>query len=152
VDVTLRLWQVILTVVVVALAAGLMLGRYTAPKHHAATPHYFGVNVGGFGTIYLPSQVEADAFKAAYVDRANSSAAQANVRAAVPAIEAYNADHSNGYTGVTLRKLQTSYDAGVKDISIVWAGSDDYCIESTVGSATYHKAGPVGDIVAGPCP
>src|SRR3954469_10987014 len=34
--------------------------------------------------------------------RANKSAAQANVRAAVPGMEAYNADHATGYTGVTL--------------------------------------------------
>ena len=34
--------------------------------------------------------------------RANKSAAQANVRAAVPGMEAYNADHSTGYTGATL--------------------------------------------------
>ena len=43
--------------------------------------------------------------------RANNSAAQANVRAAIPGIEAYAADN-NGYTGATLAKLQGSYDAG----------------------------------------
>ncbi|MFL5921898.1 MAG: prepilin-type N-terminal cleavage/methylation domain-containing protein, partial [Gaiellaceae bacterium] len=48
--------------------------------------------------------------------RANKSAAQANVRAAVPGMEAFNADHSTGYTGVTLTKLQGSYDAGIKNI------------------------------------
>ena len=31
--------------------------------------------------------------------RANKSAAQANVRAAVPGMEAYNADHATGYVG-----------------------------------------------------
>ncbi|HET7555314.1 MAG TPA: prepilin-type N-terminal cleavage/methylation domain-containing protein, partial [Gaiellaceae bacterium] len=36
--------------------------------------------------------------------RANKSAAQANVRAAVPGMEAYNADHATGYTGATLTK------------------------------------------------
>ena len=35
-----------------------------------------------------------------FKDRANKSAAQANVRSAVPGVEAYAADH-NGYTGVT---------------------------------------------------
>src|SRR5436190_23179682 len=48
--------------------------------------------------------------------RANKSAAQANVRAAVPGMEAYNADHATGYVGVTLTKLQQSYDAGIKNI------------------------------------
>ena len=35
-------------------------------------------------------------------DRANNSAAKANVRAAVPGLEAYNADHASGYVGATL--------------------------------------------------
>src|SRR5437868_8088205 len=51
-------------------------------------------------------------------DRANNSAAKANVRAAVPGIEAYNADNSKGYSGLTLAKL-TAYDQGIKNISIV---------------------------------
>src|SRR5205807_7713436 len=54
-------------------------------------------------------------------NRANNSAAQANVRAAVPGMEAYNADHASGYTGATLTKLQASYDAGIKNIKIVRA-------------------------------
>ena len=33
--------------------------------------------------------------------RANVSAAKANVRAAVPGMEAFNADHATGYTGAT---------------------------------------------------
>src|SRR5438874_9370634 len=44
-------------------------------------------------------------------DRANNSAAKANVRAAIPAIEAYNADNtgtgnSSGYAGMTVSLLQ----------------------------------------------
>ena len=50
--------------------------------------------------------------------RANKSAAQANVRAAVPGMEAYNADHATGYVGVSLPKLQGSYDAGIKNMTI----------------------------------
>src|SRR5438874_10199977 len=42
--------------------------------------------------------------------RANKSAAQANVRAAVPGMEAFNADHASGYTGVTGGELLASYD------------------------------------------
>src|SRR2546421_1631945 len=51
-----------------------------------------------------------------FKDRANKSAAQANVRSAVPGVEAYAADHG-GYTGVDLPKLQASYDAGIKNIT-----------------------------------
>ena len=31
-------------------------------------------------------------------------------------MEAFNADHSTGYSGVTLTKLQQSYDAGIKNV------------------------------------
>ena len=84
--------------------------------------------------------------------RANNSAAQANVRAAVPGMEAFNADHSTGYTGVTLTKLQGSYDAGIKNIKISVANATLYCIRNTIpGTATYHKTGPSGDIKPGGC-
>ena len=84
--------------------------------------------------------------------RANVSAAQANVSAAVPGMEAFNADHSTGYTGVTLTKLQQSYDQGIKNIKIVRATSTSYCIQNTVpGTSTYHKGGPSGAIVSGVC-
>src|SRR5437588_12879752 len=64
--------------------------------------------------------------------RANKSAAQANVRAAVPGIEAFNADHATGYSGVHLTKLQLSYDAGIKNVTIRVATVGGYCVENTV--------------------
>ena len=84
--------------------------------------------------------------------RANKSAAQANVRAAVPGMEAFNADHATGYVGVTLTKLQQSYDAGIKNIKISVATLSGYCVRNTVpGTVTYHKSGPSGDIASGGC-
>ena len=84
--------------------------------------------------------------------RANKSAAQANVRAAVPGIEAFNADHATGYSGVHLTKLQLSYDAGIKNVTIRAATVGGYCVENTVpGTVTYHKSGPSGDIKSGAC-
>ena len=84
--------------------------------------------------------------------RANVSAAKANVRAAVPGMEAFNADHATGYAGVTLTKLQQSYDAGIKNVKIVRANSTSYCIQNTSpGTVSYHKGGPSSDIVAGVC-
>src|SRR6476660_8395944 len=74
-------------------------------------------------------------------DRANNSAAKANVRAAVPGMEAFNADHASGYTGVTLAKLQASYDAGIKNISILSANTNTYCIKSQVGTKIWYKNG-----------
>jgi type IV pilus assembly protein PilA len=85
-------------------------------------------------------------------DRANKSAAQANVRAAVPAMEAYNADHTTGYTGATLAKLQASIDQGVKNVTIRAATLTGYCIQNTTPNPPiYHKSGPAGDIRTGVC-
>jgi type IV pilus assembly protein PilA len=81
--------------------------------------------------------------------RANKSAAQANVRAAIPGIEAFAADNAHtGYIGATLGKLQASYDAGIKNITIKAANGTGYCIQNTKPTGVpYHKSGPGGDIV-----
>jgi type IV pilus assembly protein PilA len=84
--------------------------------------------------------------------RAERSAAQANVRAAIPGVEAYYADHTaTGYSGLTSAVLKASYDAGIKNIAVVRATPGSYCIHSIVGQATYNKAGPAADIVSGAC-
>ena len=84
-------------------------------------------------------------------DRANNSAARANVRSAIPAVEAYNADNSKGYSGMTLAKL-TSYDQGVKNIVLVGTPNTvSYCVRSTVGTKTWYKRGPGGDITTTAC-
>ena len=84
--------------------------------------------------------------------RAERSAAQANVRASIPGVEAYYADHTaTGYSGLTLATLQASYDAGIKNITVVRATTASYCVQSVVGQATYKKGGPAGDIVSGAC-
>src|SRR5438105_15841106 len=70
--------------------------------------------------------------------RANVSAAKANVRASVPGLEAFNADHATGYTGVHLTKLQLSYDAGIKNVSIKRANATTYCVEK-IGRASWRE-------------
>jgi type IV pilus assembly protein PilA len=99
--------------------------------------------IGILLAIAIPSYLK-------FKDRANNSAAQANVRAAVPGMEAYSADH-NGYTGVTSVILQNSYDAGIKHVVVVSAGSTTYCIKSTVGQASFYKNGPSSDITTVAC-
>jgi hypothetical protein len=73
---------------------------------------------------------------------------ETSVRAAIPAIEAYNADH-NTYKGVTMRALR-QYDMGVSGVRVVRATPTTYCLEST-GSPPFHKAGPAAPIIAGGC-
>ena len=100
--------------------------------------------IGILLAIAIPSYLK-------FKDRANNSAAQANVRAAVPGMEAYNADHGT-YASATSAVLQASYDAGIKHILVKTATATTYCIQSTVGQATFMKAGPSADIVSGSCP
>jgi type IV pilus assembly protein PilA len=93
-----------------------------------------------------------------FKDRANQAAAKANVRAAIPAVEAYNADNtgsgnSAGYAGMTVSALQ-AYDSAIvpTKLTIQYADSLTYCVQSTVGGATWKKSGPGADMVTGSCP
>jgi hypothetical protein len=88
----------------------------------------------------------------------DDSTARANVRAVIPALEAYNADNTGtgenaGYTGVSVPLLAQSYDSAIANapVTIPYATSVTYCVESTVGSATWRKAGPGADIEPGSC-
>jgi len=78
-------------------------------------------------------------------DRANDSAAKANVRAAIPGVEAFFADQ-NTYAGATPAYLQSTYDQGIKNITIPTATSSTYCIQSDVGGKTWSKNGPAADL------
>jgi type IV pilus assembly protein PilA len=100
--------------------------------------------IGILLAIAIPSYMK-------FRDRANKSAAQANVRSSIPAVEAYFADN-NTYAGATLAYLQTTYDQGVKNIVIQSATATTYCVESVVGAETFKKSGPGADIVSGACP
>ena len=102
--------------------------------------------IGILLAIAIPSYLK-------FRDRANKSAAQANVRAAVPGIEAYAADNTKtDYVGATLTKLQ-SIDAGIKNVAVkVNSAGTGYCIENTKPTGVkYHKSGPGGDIVVNGC-
>ena len=90
-------------------------------------------------------------------DRANNSAAKANVRAAIPAVEAFNADNvgtanSAGYAGMTVSLLQ-AYDSAIvpTKLTVFRATSITYCVDSTVGGKVWKKDGPGADITVGQC-
>jgi type IV pilus assembly protein PilA len=93
-----------------------------------------------------------------FKDRANKAAAKANVRAAIPAVEAYAADadtrtapNNSGYVGMDLAALQ-AVDAGVQHITVVGTPTaTTYCITSTVGTYDFQKAGPTANIDPGDC-
>ena len=88
-----------------------------------------------------------------FKDRANDSAGQANVRAAIPGVEAYAADHG-GYTGMKIAGaggLQVSYDAGIKNVTVLSASASTYCLKSSSAGTAYYKNGPGGDITTTAC-
>jgi len=93
-------------------------------------------------------------------DRANKSAAQSNVRAAIPSVEAYYADCNtyattaagdcgpgSGIQTFDAAFLKTNYDTGmsVEAINGTPAGSN-YCISATSGKYRAKVVGPGGTI------
>ena len=84
-------------------------------------------------------------------DRANDSAAQANVRAAVPSVEAYYADEGT-YVGMSLAELQL-IDPSVKvAVDTAENGASTYCIYNTEPSSpVFRKRNPGGAIESGGC-
>ena len=83
-------------------------------------------------------------------DRANDSAAKANVRAALPAMEMYLSDY-NTYAGASLAFLQSTYDMGIKNITIPTATASTYCVQSDVGGKIWRKNGPSADLEPQAC-
>src|SRR3954453_12922648 len=81
-------------------------------------------------------------------DRANDSAAQANVRAAGPSAEAWYADKGT-YVGMTTVLLKSTYDSGLKTTGshpVTIAGTLDathYCFQATGAAGNnFHFSGP----------
>jgi len=83
-------------------------------------------------------------------DRAADAASKANVRAAIPAVEAFSADNdgsatdidadalTSGYQGMTLALLQT-IDQGLTSTLAVGTVSDSsYCVAAGSGSHVFH--------------
>jgi type IV pilus assembly protein PilA len=84
--------------------------------------------------------------------RAQNSAAQSDLRAAVPSAEAYFADNGK-YDGMTAPIMKATYDSGLSaKVSVPTAAGNAYCLQATSDSGTVYKfAGPGGSVVAGTC-
>jgi type IV pilus assembly protein PilA len=71
-----------------------------------------------------------------FKDRANQKAADADIRAALPSIEALYADRGT-YSSLKVTKIRASYDSGAKFSGHSLADSGQtYCISITVGNKT----------------
>jgi type IV pilus assembly protein PilA len=95
-----------------------------------------------------------------FKSKAEASAAQANVRAAVPAVEAFYSDQGT-YVGLgnsaTNAVPGISYYDPASAAKITVSASPaptttSYCIYATNGGSTYFKLGPAGDITKDPGP
>jgi type IV pilus assembly protein PilA len=88
-------------------------------------------------------------------DRANKSAAGADLRAAIPSVEAFFSDNGT-YSGMTVGFLQTAYDQSI-DTNIITLGAGTqtattYCVQATSPNDTDKiavKNGPNQQIVVG---
>ncbi len=109
-----------------------------------------------------------------FKDRANKTAAAANVRSLIPSVESYNADNvpsgvndpdasatDSGYTGMTIALLQSHYDQAIPATDYVNNSGTDatgvtataapldathYCVYSQVGNWFAWKLNPAGTI------
>jgi len=108
-----------------------------------------------------------------FKDRANKTAAAANVRSLIPSVESYNADNvpsgandpdasttDSGYTGMTVALLKSNYDQAIPGsdfvngsgteggsvTSHVTPAASAYCVYSIVGNWYAWKDGPSGTI------
>ena len=83
-------------------------------------------------------------------DKAQKTAAAADVREAMPSAEAFFSDQvpNNTYTGLTVNALKT-YDSGLSsaiDVAKPENGGAAYCIHATVGSHSAIVNGPGGTV------
>jgi prepilin-type N-terminal cleavage/methylation domain-containing protein len=78
-------------------------------------------------------------------DRGAQKAADANVRAALPSVEAFRSDHGS-YTTITVSKLRASYDAGLgSTVAVTVSGTapnEIYCVGANVNNKNASFKGP----------
>jgi hypothetical protein len=85
-------------------------------------------------------------------DEHDLSTAESDVRATVPALEAYYADWGSYAGADDIGYLRTTYDSQIPDaVSLGTATAESYCIEATVGTATASISGPGGTVEDVPC-
>jgi type IV pilus assembly protein PilA len=87
-----------------------------------------------------------------FKDRANNSAAAADVRSIIPTIESYFSDNGT-YVGMTVAGLKASYDQALDvstyTIPATSLTSSTYCVQATSQNKTAAKNGPSAAITVG---
>jgi prepilin-type N-terminal cleavage/methylation domain len=83
-------------------------------------------------------------------ERAADATAKANIRIALPAIEAYRTDN-DAYAGMTQAGLASQYGAGFQGFVVVSASASSYCVSASSGGRAWYKAGPSGPVTTTAC-
>jgi hypothetical protein len=154
--VTVKLWQLVAAIATATLLVGVGFGRYVVPNDPVNRTgsefeqHMNDAFMARRGSKEAQQRIAERYGATTNTPEPNADTVSGYVRAAIPALEAWNADHG-GYTGVTLPELRLRYDAGVTNVEIRSAGPTTYCVQSTVGSISYFKAGPAADVLPGTC-
>jgi type IV pilus assembly protein PilA len=77
-----------------------------------------------------------------FKDRANNRAAQADVRAAIPSVEAYYSDKGT-YSGLTTAHIKSSIDSGLSSkVVLSNLTANSYCVGASVGGKSWSVRGP----------
>jgi hypothetical protein len=136
---TLRLSHFLILAAIAALAVGALVGAIAFPRTTTRT-------VVATVTVKAPASATgaaaAAAIAAGFLDEAHRRQAQADVRTAIPSIEAYYADHNN-YAGATISQLRADYDSGIgRDVRLGWVKAQTYCVtaaaDTTDGPVSYR--------------
>jgi type IV pilus assembly protein PilA len=80
-----------------------------------------------------------------FKQRAEKRASDSNVRAAIPALEAFYSDNGT-YVGATLSGLRASYDAGLATMTISGLSASQYTLQNQVGNCIASITGPGGTV------
>jgi prepilin-type N-terminal cleavage/methylation domain-containing protein len=87
-----------------------------------------------------------------YETRATVATAKSNLRAALPAVEAYYHDHETYDAAEMTVDVLRTYDQGLAPgISVVSGDDISYCIESTYDGVSYYKNGPGSRVTTAAC-
>ena len=77
-----------------------------------------------------------------FKDRANNRAAQADIRAAIPSVEAYYSDKGT-YSNLTVTHIRSSIDSGVSQkVVLNNLTTNSYCVGASVGGKSWSVKGP----------
>jgi type IV pilus assembly protein PilA len=103
------------------------------------------VIIGILLAIAVPSYI-------GFTSKAQNATAEANIREALPSVEAYYSQNSSSYTGLTWTILQSTYDTGISP-NVVIPPADvtatQLCLEATGSSGTtYYDLVPSGTITS----